>query len=175
MSFNEFSFKGSGIKYSDREFKDLSSKVVNNPIGIKTPLEMGSGNSDFLKMHFNPADQIRDNLRNLILTNYGERLGRSTLGANLREILFDMSSFPDFEQEINMRINRAVDQYLPFVSIKETASRSPSSARGVNANNLSTLAGDSTGLTAITVTVIYDVPKLSLVNQGVEVTVYVGG
>ena len=50
------------------------------------------------KMHFNSIDQVHDNLRNLILTNNGDRLGRYNFGANLQPILTEKLSKESFDE-----------------------------------------------------------------------------
>ena len=75
-------FKSSGIKLSHRKFNPSSSeiKAYIYPIGIKTPLEFGDDKNNFLKCHIDPVAQLKDNLRHLIMTNNGERLGRFNFG-----------------------------------------------------------------------------------------------
>ena len=61
-------------------------------LSIKTPLELGMGASGLFEMHTNVGDAIRDNLRNLLLTNHGERLIHTDLGANLRPLLTELAA-----------------------------------------------------------------------------------
>jgi len=82
-----YAFKNVGFKSTDRRFKKITSQPV--PIGIKTPLELSDGKSSLFRVHFQPRDQISDNLRNLVVTNFGERLGRYDFGANLGSLTFD--------------------------------------------------------------------------------------
>ena len=79
--------------YSFKSVGDLSDEAVNQryiaeptPIGIATPMQLGNG-TNIYKMHYKLEDQIRDNLRNLVLTNQGERIGRHDFGANLMQLV----------------------------------------------------------------------------------------
>ena len=61
----KYSFKSVGFTRESRKYNIKSDKKIP-PIGIKTPLELSE--SSLFKMHFNAGDQIKDNLKNLILT-----------------------------------------------------------------------------------------------------------
>lgn len=112
----KFSFDSVGE--TDTSFRSRNSNaVVSTPIGIKTPLESGTEQDGLFKMHRNIEDTISDNLRNLILTNHGERLFRYDYGANLREIAFELGTDEGDFEAIN-RIRNAVRKYLPFISLQ---------------------------------------------------------
>ena len=87
------------------------------PIGIKTPLEKGQETDGLFVMHKNLEDTISDNLRNLILTNHGERLFRYDYGANLRDLAFEMGT-EEGDTEAIIRIRNAVSKYLPYVNLQ---------------------------------------------------------
>lgn len=109
------SFKNVGVR-ADIARRDILQRVNNElPIGIKTPLELVGGKNLF-QVHTNIGDQIRDNLRNLLLTNHGERLMFHDFGANLRPLLTEYSNKEDFDSEAMVRINTAISKYLPFIT-----------------------------------------------------------
>ena len=110
-----YSFKSVGEKQSEFEAK-IKGRVVSDkpPIGIKTPLEF-SDNSLF-KMHTDLDKTLSDNLRNLILTNHGERLGMYDFGANLLPLSMEFGT-KDFDTLAIGRISRAVKKYMPFVDL----------------------------------------------------------
>ena len=87
-----YSFKSSGNTVSEEE-TFASAEVRKPPIGIQTPirLELGQG---LFAMHSDITKVISDNLRNLILTNHGERLGFPDFGADLRPLRCQTSSTP---------------------------------------------------------------------------------
>jgi hypothetical protein len=61
---------------------------------------------------------IRQNFKNLILTNPGERMMIPSFGAGIRTFLFEMNNATSYG---NMRsaIEAQVAQYMPFISIDE--------------------------------------------------------
>ena len=52
------------------------------------------------------------------MTNHGERLGNYDFGANLDELLFELSD-EDFEAEALSRISVAISKFMPFVNIED--------------------------------------------------------
>ena len=164
-------FKSSGTSLSARKF--TNPVVVTKPIGIKTPLELGSGTDDFYKMHTDPGNQIKDNFKNLILTNFGERIGRSELGANLAEITFDLSAIEDYETEAALRIKNAAKRYIPAIALRQVLIEDATSFE--SSINTAELSEDSLGLTQIKLRVDYDLPSVKIFNQSIEVIIYSGG
>ena len=162
MSSSQFNFKSSGFKTTNRKF--TQKKTVARPVGIKTPLEEGD---DIFKMHKNPTSQVADNLRNLILTNKGERLGRYNFGANLKAIVFEYSNSPNFNQIITDVIISEVQKYIPSIQILDidpvVVDRSEK-----NDNN-------KIGLALVRVRINYIIPSLKTPNLGLEVDILAGG
>ncbi len=111
-----YSFRSSG------ESVELASKLANEdvrlpPVGIKTPVSLADDGKSFLKMHTNFPDQIHDNLRNIVLTNHGERLGLPDFGANLAELTFEMQD-EDVQGEAMNRVSKTVRKYMPYVELE---------------------------------------------------------
>ncbi len=109
------SFKNIGIKHFETE-RDILQKSLK-PIGIKTPLEYGGQGEGLFHMHYDLRAQIHDNLKNLILTNHGERVALYDFGANLRPLVTEFSNKDDFDGEAMIRINTSVSKYMPFVNL----------------------------------------------------------
>lgn len=152
------SFKSVGDLADDRKF---TPQVNQLPIGIKTPLSLGQSSDGILAMHYKVADQIQDNFRNLLLTNWGERLAFYDFGANLRNLTFELTS-EDFDMEAMRRIKKATSKWMPFIELlsfeKEVLGRY-----------------QDTGLAQIRMKIEYAVPKLGISNKGIELTFYIGG
>jgi phage baseplate assembly protein W len=129
------------------------------PIGIKTPLQLGT-KYGILDMHTNMTDTMADNMRNLILTNWGERLGQYFLGANLRPLTTEYSSQDAFDSEAVIRIKTAVKMWMPFVELIDYVSN-------VEQFNESS----STGVIGIQIT--YAIPLLRAIDQKLKVNLYV--
>ena len=130
------------------------------PIGIKTPLQIGADNSGLLKMHKSLPDQSHDNLRNLILTNHGERLGMFDFGGNLAELAFELGA-EGADSEAIRRIGRAVGKYMPYVELTTFESKAEHS------NNEHTAK--------VLLTIVYSIPKLSVKDRALQVVLYVTG
>lgn len=109
------SFKNVGIKKFQTESDVLQRSL--KPIGIKTPIEYGQQGEGIFHMHYDLRDQIADNLRNLVLTNHGERLALYDFGADLRPLLTEFSNKDNFDGEAMIRINTAVSKYMPYVTL----------------------------------------------------------
>jgi phage baseplate assembly protein W len=149
------SFKDVGRRAEDARLDVLKRNRSVIPIGIKTPVELADDDGSLFAMHSKIQDQIRDNLRNLILTNHGERLGVYDLGANLRPLLSEYTNRDDFDSEAMVRINTAVSKWMPRVSLTEFTSEP----------NLE----ESQNLNSIHLYVYYSVPDLGIQKDLVEV------
>ena len=88
-------------------------KVRYNP---KTPLTLSTNKSELFVMNTNIGDSVSDNLKNLLLTNRGERVMQPDFGANLKPILTEYGT-TGFENEVMARIKASVSKYLPYVSL----------------------------------------------------------
>ena len=182
MARKKFNFKSSGKLVTARELTE-NINPVNPPIGIKTPLSFGSGRpgEDVYKMHFDAADQIKDNFRNLLLTNFGERLGNAGLGANLKSLLYDASSLESIESEAIRRITVTANRYIPIIEISNIEIRVlglDSNSKNIQTSNTYNNyehAGNSAGLFGIVVFVKYNIPRLQTSNQAIEVTLTIAG
>ena len=154
-----YSFKSVGE--SIEELNSRKAGIVNEiPIGIKTPLQIGSDNSGLLKMHMNLADQVHDNLRNLVLTQHGERLGMQDFGANLAELAFELGT-EGVDTEAIRRISRAVNKYMAYVDL------STFTTKPEHTNNQH--------VAKVLITIVYNVPRLSVTNRTLQVVLYVAG
>tara|TARA_Y100000310_G_C20295159_1_gene629026 strand:- start:70 stop:561 length:492 start_codon:yes stop_codon:yes gene_type:complete len=157
-----YSFKSSGITSTDPR---LIREVTPIPAGIKTPIDLGTGRSGIFQMNFNPVDQIADNLKNLILTNWGERLGNFYYGANIRPLTTELTAQQDFDAEAMRRIQTAVGNFMPFVELDSFNSSFDSSIVAG-----STIGAD--GLSMVSLTVRYNIPQLRISGKSLDVTLY---
>ena len=95
--------------------KEFRNPTENFPIGIRTPLQLGYGNDGVFKMSTDLATQVRDNFRNMISTNWGERLMLNDFGANLEELAFEMGT-EEGDLEAVARIQATINKYMPFIN-----------------------------------------------------------
>ena len=90
---------------------DLNEDVY---IGVGLPL---SHNRDgFFKQTITSLEQTKSNIKNLLLTRRGERLGNPTFGSDLFAVLFEQEG-DDIENKVEEAIHSAVSVWLPFVII----------------------------------------------------------
>lgn len=123
-------------------------------------MELGQGHEGIFAMHTSLRDQIGDNLRNLILTNRGERLGLYNFGANLRELTMERGS-DDFEVEAIIRIREAASKFMPYVDLQTFESKAS--------------RDKSTGLVKVRIRIAYGVPTLGIARGVIEVVIFVAG
>ena len=160
-----FNFKSSGSRVSDREVNPKITKKERD-IGFKTPLTNAQGRQLF-DMHTDPAAQLKDNLKNLILTNAGERLGLYDFGADLNALLFDLSSDRNVEAEFVDRINIAVQKYMPGIEIDEVTE--------VELDRNEKEIANRAGMAKIRLRIRFSIPAARIANQAIEVTLQAGG
>jgi phage baseplate assembly protein W len=154
-----YSFKSIGTVASDPDL--IKGNTQARPFGIKTPLEEGSGRSGIFMMHFDAPAQISDNLKNLILTNNGERLGNFTYGANLRELTAEIIAKEDFDTEAMLRIKDAVRSHMSYVEL-DTFTTVFTTATDTTISN-ETIA-------KVDMTIKYNVPTLRIVGKALEIS-----
>ena len=95
--------------------KDLPEKD-RVAIGITLPLQRGA--NGFFNQSFQTIDQVKSNIKNLLLTRRGERLMHPTFGTALYESLFGQNT-DDLEMQIQSSIESAIAEWMPFISIEE--------------------------------------------------------
>ena len=94
---------------------DLDPKTY---IGMSLPLRRDKFN-DF-KMTKNSLEQAQHNLKNLLLTFPGERVGQPEFGSRLRELCFEQID-DELPERIEEEVKRAVSVWLPYINIIEIA------------------------------------------------------
>lgn len=154
-----YSFKSVGQKQDDF-FNQQLETIRKTPIGIVTPISFALAGDTMFNMSYDIAAQIRDNLKNLLLTNSGERLMLNDFGANLRPLAFELTN-DDVAAEATRRILASVNKYMPFVELDtfETVAETPKNENIAN----------------VTVKVTYSVPSIGVINQAVEAVIYAAG
>lgn len=108
----------------------MASKIID--INIAWPIV--SGDAGAFQTNKTTLEAVASDLRILLMTNYGERPGQYTFGANLRHVLFEfiggmttanssqsniIAPGTPFEQAVKDSINSAVHQWMPFVTINK--------------------------------------------------------
>ena len=104
--------------------RDTSRKpyVVDNDtnikVGIDLPIRRGNGADGFFATTSTTIEAVRNNIRNLLQTNEGERFFQPNLGMSLRQILFEQIT----EENLLAIQNGILDKFefwLPFVEVRD--------------------------------------------------------
>ncbi len=92
----------------------IDTKEYNDyAIGITLPLQIG--NTAF-NQSFTTAEQMKTNIKSLLLTKKYERVMQPNLGSGLQELLFEQNT-EELPDRIEQRINDSLSAWLPFVTI----------------------------------------------------------
>lgn len=149
-----YSFSSVGEKKTQFDANSQAA-VVEPPIGIKTPLELGGSADGIFRMHRSLADQLKDNLINLLLTNHGERIGFPDFGANLGPLTSELSA-NNGDEEAMARIQRAVSKYMPFIALE---------------NFITTpIETDDLSVAKIKMVITYSIPRANITDQSIGLT-----
>lgn len=150
-----YSFKSVGEKATAKKYTAQAEK--KQPIGIVTPVRLSQGGSGLFEMHYDLQSQLRDNLKNLLLTNKGERLRNHSFGADLLPLASEKLAQEDFDKEAMFQIREVVSLFMPFLELKDMSSDTK-----------------TTGDTATTVhelTITYDVPAIRVKDDKIIVNI----
>ena len=137
---------------------ELGTKVVKDTqsyndytIGLSLPLQFG--NNTFTQT-FQTSEQVKSNIKNLLLTKKGERILQPEFGSGLQELLFE-PNVDDLEGRIEDTINESLQQWLPYVTAEEIDIESTNELRDNNRVNVSIKfrIGDDINLDTLTFTV----------------------
>lgn len=154
-----YSFKSVGQKDTDIQSQKLATQK-QTPIGILTPVSFDKSGGTLFSMSFDINKQIKDNLKNLILTNRGERLMMTDFGADLRVLATEFTN-EDIVSATISKISDTVAKYMPFIELENFETRVDPSL------NSSTVG--------VVVRITYSVPFIGVTNQAVETTIYAVG
>ena len=93
--------------------KDLNS---NTYIGLSFPLRKDN-NTNFA-MTRNSLQQAKHNIKNLLLTYPGERVGQPEFGSRMRELVFEQID-DELPNRIEEEVRRTISIWLPYINILE--------------------------------------------------------
>jgi len=102
---------------------ELNKKIVidteefnNFAVGITLPIQRG--NDGYFAQSFRTFDQVRSNLKNLLLTKKGERILQPEFGSGLHDLLFNPAT-EKFEEDLETTINESVAKWLPYIIVED--------------------------------------------------------
>ena len=95
----------------------VEDRDTNVSIGLDLPLHKDVGVQGYFASTKTTVEAVKNNIRNLLLTNRGERVFQPLLGLNLRQFLFEQIT-PDTVFAIQNDIRDTINLWLPFVLIE---------------------------------------------------------
>jgi phage baseplate assembly protein W len=120
-------------------------------IGITLPLQIGN---NAFNQSFKTIDQVKTNIKNLLLTKRKERVMQPELGSGLQELLFDFND--DFlADEIEEVITNSMEKWLPYVTMEEIDVRQTDEFKDTNRVEISLTFSitNNVGMETVTFTV----------------------
>ena len=102
-------------------------------VGVSLPFTIG--NNGFFAVTYTTKEQIKSNLKNLILTNRGERLMQPEFGCNLRQAIFEQIG-PDTYNYIRSEIENSIQRWLPYIIVNDVNVTSDTTATDNNRINV---------------------------------------
>ena len=139
-----------------REHEKSSRDVVEIKFGPALPLRLSAAKDELFVMNKDLQSATADNMKNILLTNRGERVMQPQFGANLKGILAEFG-MPGFEAEVMTRIKTSVARYLPYVALSQ-----------MKIDQLPAPAGS--GLSIISISISYTIPAAGIPMQNISVT-----
>lgn len=89
------------------------------PIGLTLPFARATGSVGYLDFTNDELAAVRENLKSLLVTNWGERVMHFNFGCNLIEFLFEPEQSAENKSRIADRIMSQVATWMPFVAVDE--------------------------------------------------------
>lgn len=94
------------------------AKQTSPIFGITYP--MVKGQNGYFNTSNTVMNQIKSNLKNLLLTRIGERLAQPTLGSDLHKIVFEPND-DNIKQKATDYIEAAISTWMPYISVENLA------------------------------------------------------
>ncbi len=82
-------------------------------VGIGLNLPLTTSKNSFFQLNYTTADQAHTNLKNLVLTNKGERIMLPTFGCDIKKMVFEQEP----EEKIIENIETAIEIWLPYINV----------------------------------------------------------
>ena len=121
--------------------KDTSRKpyIVDNDtnvkVGIDLPIRRGSDNDGFFATTSTTIEAVKNNIRNLLQTNEGERFFQPNLGLNLRRLLFEHITNENLIGVQDAILDK-IEFWLPFVEVRNIQVLSVENTTDIGVNEI---------------------------------------
>ena len=104
-------------------------------IGIDLPFRKSDGIDGWFASTKTTIDAVKNNIRNLLSTNKGERFMQPNIGLNLKKYMFE-SFNADLKDEIKTEISDTFSYWLPFVQVQKLTVNMSETLNSVGKNKL---------------------------------------
>jgi len=131
--------------------------VSSPPIGIKTPLRKATKQGQLFDQHFDIESDVIDNFKNMLMTNYGERLMYPDFGANLISLLNERVSSDEWDQQASRLITNTVQKYMPQISLGGITTK--------------IMQSKNDGFSHLNLIVLFSIPRLGIQNRQLEINI----
>src|SRR4051812_49239768 len=88
-------------------------------IGLTIPFSKSTGSLGYFQATDDELSAAGENVKSLLLTNWGERPMRYSMGCNFREFLFEPLRDEELRNRIADRIGSQLSTWLPYVVMDE--------------------------------------------------------
>ena len=102
------------IELGQRNVKDTDA-YNDYAIGLSLPLQFDKAT---FAQTYNTMEQVKSNLKNLLLTKRGERVLHPDFGCPLTDLVFDQLD-DELETKIEDVINDSIEMWMPYINIEE--------------------------------------------------------
>ena len=146
--------------------KDTSRKPyiedndTNIRIGIDLPIRKGNDKDGYFATTSTTIEAVKNNIRNSLNTNQGERLMQPNLGINLRRYLFSQIT-DETLISIQDSITSTFSFWLPFVQIQNISLKSGTNANSIIINILFNIKQDPNTSDSVQVSISNDTNEQS--------------
>ena len=96
----------------------IQDNDTNVKVGIDLPIRRGSDNDGFFATTSTTIEAVKNNIRNLLQTNEGERFFQPNLGLNLRTLLFEHITNENLIGVQDAILDK-IEFWLPFVEVRD--------------------------------------------------------
>tara|TARA_R100001015_G_C4620188_1_gene177076 strand:- start:608 stop:1138 length:531 start_codon:yes stop_codon:yes gene_type:complete len=135
----------------------IEDNDTNVKIGIDLPIRRGNGSDGFFAATSTTIEAVKNNIRNLLNTERGERFFQPNLGIGLRKFLFQNIT-DESTLAIQNEILDVLDFWLPFVEV-----------RNIQIN--STLSNDAIDVNTLNIDIIFNIKQDPNTLQSVQLVV----
>ena len=113
----------------------IQDNDTNVKVGIDLPIRRDDGLDGFFATTSTTIEAVKNNIRNLLSTNEGERFFQPNLGLNLRKLLFEHITNENL-LGVQDAILDKIEFWLPFVEVRDIRVLSRNNTTDIGANEI---------------------------------------